>query len=97
MPKTKTPPETDDTTDDAVEMVEIPFRGATFVIPKDRGEWSTEGLAHLAEERYNLFVKYTLELALPGQWDVLVRVCPRRRDYQEFFVVFGQATQNCIN
>jgi hypothetical protein len=80
-----------------VEFVEIPFKGAVFVIPRDRDDWSTEGLAYLAEERYNLFVKYTLEIARPGQWDVLCRICPRKRDYQEFFTVFGAATGECIN
>lgn len=71
-------------------LAEIPFRGVTFVVPKNRDDWSTEALAWLAEEKYNLFVKYTLEIARQGQWDTLCTLCPRRRDFADFFVLFGK-------
>lgn len=88
MPKKAAEPE-------APEFVEIPYKGSVFVIPKDRGDWSTEGLAYLAEEKYNLFVKHTLEMAVPGQWEAVVHLCPRRKDFADFFTVFGQATKEC--
>lgn len=97
MPKPKAPETETETEPEGPQFVEIPFRGAVFVIPRDRDDWSTEALAYLAEGQYNLFVKYTLEIAKPGQWDVLVRVCPRKRDYAEFFGAFGPATNGCIN
>lgn len=73
------------------DLAEIAFRGVKFVIPRNRDDWSTEGLAYLSEEKYNLFVKYTLEIAGPGQWQTLCALCPRRKDFSEFFVLFGEA------
>lgn len=71
------------------DLAEITFRGFKFVIPRNRDDWSTEGLAYLAEGKYNLFAKYTLEIAGPGQWQTLCALCPRRKDFAEFFVLFG--------
>lgn len=78
------------------QFVEIPFRGMTFVIPRSRDDWSTEGLAYLSEGKFNLFTKYTLELAKPGQWALVTKLCPRRKDFREFFAAFGSATEECI-
>ncbi|WP_374159075.1 hypothetical protein ACEWX3_07585 [Mycobacterium sp. G7A2] len=79
------------------EFAEITFRGHTFVIPRNRDNWSTEGLAYLAEEKYNLFVKYTLEIAKTGQWATLCSLCPRRKDFTQFFVLFGKTIQDeCV-
>lgn len=108
MPSKKTPassaaadeqtPETPDLPkpEPAPEMLEIPYNGFTFVIPKHRDDWPTSGMAALAEEKYNLFVRDTLEIAKPGQWEVLCKMCPRKRDFAQFFAVFGPATQECI-
>ena len=103
MPKTKEPtPEVEDIPtelvgDDGVELVEIPYNGVVFVVPKQRDDWSTEALAYVSEGRYNLFVKYMLEFAKSGQWDMLCALCPRRRDFAGFFAVFGKALeQECV-
>jgi hypothetical protein len=95
MPKSKMSEQEEQ--DEPEQFVEIPYRGAVLVIPRDRGDWSTEGLAYLAESKYNLFVMHTLEIAKPGQWKVLCRLCPRRRDFAEFFALFGAATEGCVN
>lgn len=96
VPKSK--PDTDAAPAGSSELVEIEYKGIKFIVPRDRGDWSTKGLAYLAEEKYNLFVKNILDTTLPGQWEVLVRLCPRRRDFAEFFTLFGQTTRTeCIN
>jgi len=78
-------------------LVEIDFQGATFVIPRDRDDWSTEGNAWLGEGKFNLFVKYLLEIARPGQWKTLTRLCPTPKQFNQFFVVLGKAIQEeCI-
>ena len=82
---------------DTGEFVEIVFRGVKFVIPRDRDDWSVEALAWLSEGKNNLFIKYTLEIARPGQWEALVKMCPRKRDFGEFYSLFADATQECIN
>lgn len=78
---------------DPTPMLEIPYRGHTFVAPENRDDWSTEGLSYLSEGKYDLFVKYTLEIALPGQWRILCALCPRRKDFSEFFVEFSRVIQ----
>jgi hypothetical protein len=70
-------------------FVEIVFRATTFIVPRSRDDWPTRGLAYLSEGKYNLFAQAALEIAKPGQWDTLCRLCPRQRDYKEFFVVFS--------
>lgn len=78
-------------------LVEIDFGGSTFVIPRDRDDWSTEGNAYLAEGKYNLFAKYTLEIARPGQWKTLTRLCPTPKDMGPFFMVLGETIKNeCV-
>lgn len=111
MPKSKpeTKPEPDaeidsdtedsETQDDADDMpvVEIPFSGVTFKIPQDRGDWSTEAVAWLAERKFNLFTKYLLEGTQPGQWKALCAACPRQRDFTAFFVLIGSTIrEKCI-
>lgn len=91
MPKPK-----DTETPQVSDFVEIPFQESTFIIPRDRDDWSTEALAYLGEGRFNLFVKYTLEVAKPGQWKALVVLCPTRKHFQEFFILFGAATKECV-
>lgn len=82
--------------DDEGDFVTIPFRGMTFVIPRNRDDWSTEGLAYLSEGKFNLFAKYILEVAQPGQWKLVTKLCPRRKDFREFFAAFSKATEDCI-
>ncbi|MGV0793017.1 hypothetical protein [Mycolicibacterium sp. XJ1819] len=99
MPKPKSKPDADadDSPEDQVEFVKIPFKGVTFVIPRSRDDWSIEALAWLSEGKNNLFVKYTLEIARPGQWEALVALCPRRRDFGKFYAAFAKATQDCVD
>lgn len=81
----------------ASEFVEIVYKDTTFVVPRDRDDWPTEGLAYLAEQRFNLFVKSMLEIAKPGQWDQVCRLCPTRRDFNTFFEAFGEAiNKECV-
>lgn len=75
-------------------LVEINFAGAKFVIPRDRGDWSTEALAWLSEGKFNLFVKYLLERTLPGQWRALCVICPRTRDFSAFFVLASKVIKD---
>lgn len=96
MPKPKLVDDEPDATPELPGLVEIAFGGITFVIPRDRDEWSTEALAYLGEGKFNLFVKYTLEIGKPGQWKALVALCPTRKRFQEFFVLFGAATKECV-
>ena len=80
------------------EYVDIPFRGHTFVVPRSRDDWSTEGLAYLGEGAYHLFIKYNLELARPGQWEQLVQLAPTRRDRNEFFEVHNKIVrEECVD
>lgn len=83
--------------DPAEQYVEIPFRGVKFIIPRSRDDWSIEALAWLSEGKNNLFVKYTLEIAKQGQWEALMAMCPRRRDFSDFYGVFAKATNECVD
>lgn len=104
MPKK---PQTDDTeaaevdlpepAADGEQFVEILFKGVKFIIPRSRDDWSIEALAWLSEGKNNLFVKYTLEIARQGQWEALVAMCPRRRDYGEFYALFAKSTNECVD
>lgn len=78
------------------DFVEFDFKGTRFIIPRNRDDWSTEGLTYLAERKFMPFVKYTLEIALPGQWAVAAKLCPRRADFGALFVAFSAATSECI-
>lgn len=76
--------------DDVSELVEIDFQSTTFVIPRDRDDWSIEALAYLSEGKYNPFVKYLLDTTKPGQWKALVQLCPTRKDFSAFFILIGK-------
>lgn len=84
--------EADDSDD--LDVVEIVFGGATFVIPRDRGDWPTEAMAWLSEGKFNLFVKYLLDRTKPGQWKVLTTICPRTRDFSAFFVLASKTIRD---
>lgn len=97
VPKTKPEDEAPEPADADSEFVEIKYRANTFIIPRDRGDWSTKALAFLAENKYNLFAKYLLDTTLPGQWDAVTALCPRRRDFAAFYVELGKASRECVN
>jgi hypothetical protein len=93
MPKTKTsPPETDD--DDSVDTVEIPFRGANFVIPKNLDDWEIEACLAIGSKQYASAAKIILGA---GQWAMLQALGSKRRDINEFLLVFGRVVQEeCV-
>ena len=96
MPKKTDKP--DEPADEVIGLVDIPFRGHTFVVPKSRDDWPTAGLAFMSEGKYNLFVKSMLDIAAPRQWTQLCEICPRRRDFTEFWVTFAKVTrEDCVD
>lgn len=77
-------PETND--GDAVEMVDVPFRGHNFKIPRDMDEWDTEACLAMSQQEYVLAAKLILG---GGQWALLQSLGSKRKDVREFLIIFG--------
>jgi hypothetical protein len=77
------------------ELVEIPFRGEVFTVPKHRRKWSTKGTVAIAEKQFNVAVKYLLG---PAQWEKLSLVTGDVNEtFDEFFILFGQTIKReCV-
>ena len=96
MPKPKLVDESSETIDtaDVVEMVQVPFRGHDFAIPKDMDEWDTEACLAIGEKKYLFAAKTVLG---PGQWALLRSLGSKRKDGNEFLTVFAAVVQSeCI-
>lgn len=98
MPKTpKTEPEkgSGDVPPAPIELVEIPFRGATFTIPKDRDDWDAEAFLAIAHGQHIASLQMILG---PDQWLKLRQIGTSRRITKEFSAIFGEvAERECIN
>lgn len=77
------PPEVDA----PIELVDIPFRGQTFQIPRDMDEWDIEACLALSQHNYAQSAKLLLGT---GQWALLQSLGSKRKDINDFLVVFGR-------
>lgn len=83
------------------ELVEIPFKGHVFTVPKDRDIWSLDSELALYEARATNLSKYWVqwvELGLgPSQWLKLLDVMDNRGDLVAFTKVFMETVfSECV-
>lgn len=92
--KPKPKPIPDDPADlpEPSELVEIPFNGVVFTVPKDRDQWSFESEMALYQAKatnLSLYWVQWAELGLgPEQWAKLQQVATTRGDLVEFHKSF---------
>ncbi|QIS00992.1 hypothetical protein F5X71_00400 [Nocardia brasiliensis] len=66
---------------DGDDEVTVEFRGESFTVPADTDDWPT--LAHQALGS-NRHIDGMEILLGPKQWPRLIRLCPKKRDFEEF-------------
>lgn len=98
VPKTKPETEVDETTSDSDEVM-IEFRGAEFVIPRNRDDWPTRAILEFSRARSVNDQIRGLEIMLgPTQWNRLVDdVASTSGQFDEFVDLFSTTVnRECI-
>ena len=98
----KKKPEDDSTSDDkpSVKMVEIPFGGFTFTVPKDRDDWDTRAIIAFSRSRALVDQIRGIELQLgPANFALLVeKAAPTAGPFRKFTDLFFETVKNeCVN
>jgi hypothetical protein len=99
MPKTKpaveVPDDTAEPPSEAVELVEIDYKGAVFTVPKYADDWNTEDL----ETMYRKDNAFDLIRACigPDQYAKFQAKFPKFRDFKEFRDLLGTTiNRECV-
>jgi len=77
-----------------VELVEIPFGGQTFTIPKYRDDWETRAIIAFNRARSKDEQVAAIEIQFgEEQWELLLETAPKAGQFREFIDLFFKTVQ----